>query len=70
MGSAAPPNITARLLRLMSFMKILLPPEAARKILERVHIMSYADREGVVRCGKDWERPLADARGSDQSRDR
>ena len=31
MGSAATPNITARLLRLMSFMKILLPPVAAQR---------------------------------------
>src|SRR5664280_3593333 len=30
-GSAATPNITARLLRLMSFMKILLPPMAAQR---------------------------------------
>src|SRR5450759_1247592 len=52
MGSAATPNITARLLRLMSFMKILLPPGTVRRILERVHIMSYANREGVVRYGK------------------
>src|ERR1035437_2816971 len=52
MGSAATPNITARLLRLMSFMMILLPPGTVRKILERVHIMSYANPEGVVRYGK------------------
>src|ERR1017187_6410522 len=60
-GSAATPNMTARLLRLMSFMKILLPPDGGataaryvrtptqRKICERVHIMSYGKREGVVR---------------------
>src|ERR1035438_2828284 len=63
MGSAAAPNITARLLRLRSFMKILLPPcsgattarrvrtPTERKICEGVHIMSYTNWEGVVRYG-------------------
>src|ERR1035438_7416069 len=66
MGSAAAPNITARLLRLRSFMKILLPPcggttaarrvrtPTERKICEGVHIMSYGDWEGVVRYGNGW----------------
>src|SRR5260370_15622586 len=48
MGSAATPNITARLLRLMSFMTALLPPGTAQRPPAR------SERQRSAECAKDF----------------